>query len=316
MRYTVVVLLLTPVLLLANPVPDTYINEFSTDTAHPWLELHHSPDFSGPVDITGWTLSTTASCCTLGGVLDEDEYLVIDSAAIAQGIVGTGTFRLNPAVDTIRLYGVAGQNDYVEYPYLPASQGWAPAPPPGASAALFFNQDYSGTFTNWYIDSSPTPADTNNDFSAVTGRVRGDRGQLFEYGDVCAYGPTGSSGAGRYRLCVFAWFHGEYYTYILPESVDVGYSANVPDVDLIVPMSAVAEEQPVPAPVVTIRQEGQELAVTGDGELTIFDLSGRSVLSASGSGTWRFDTAVLRPGVYFARLKEVDHSAVKVVIPR
>jgi hypothetical protein len=80
--------------------------------------------------------------------------------------------------------------------------------------------------------------------------------------------------------------------------------------------TGVAEDPPVRLPAPGIHQQGRRLVVTGSGELTVFDQSGRSALSSSGSGVWDLGLTSLRPGIYFARLKGADHGAVKVVIPR
>jgi lipocalin len=110
MRRLVSLLVLSAGLAAANPVMLTFLNEFSADTLNgQWLELHPLPA-SGPWDLSGWQVITSTSACTLRCTLDYNNrpYIVIDSPSLAQGIDGTGTFRLNPTSDSIRLIDTTG----------------------------------------------------------------------------------------------------------------------------------------------------------------------------------------------------------------
>jgi hypothetical protein len=333
MRYVPVAVAVLFSTLAANPVPEYFFCEFSADPSHQWLELHHWPEFTGPCDLTNWTLATTTSACTLSVVLPDQGYVVLDSAALATGAVGRGTFRLNPDCDTLILTGAAGEYDWLAYPSVHASQGLSPCPGPGTSASLYYRDDFEGPFINWYIDSTPTPGAVNDNYSSVAGRIRGERGEIFSSGTVWFGGQIGGCGAcvvfdttylvqglgpGRYRASFYGWFQNHYYRYDLPDSVDVGYSTVVPDIDLIVPLTAIGETQPVAQPAPTIRRQGRSLIAGGAGasELALFDQSGRLVMSALGFDVWGLDISSLRPGIYFARLKGADPSTIKVVIPR
>jgi hypothetical protein len=330
MRNLLVATLLLGSPLAANPVPEYFFSEFSPDPADQWLELHHWPEFTGPRDLAGWTITTRGSTCTLNCVLPDQGYLVIDSAGLASGL-GFGSFRLDPDCDTVVLAGLWGEYDWLTYPSAHAGQGLSPGPGPGASASVYYRDDWNGPYVNWYVDSTPTPSAGNDDYSTVSGLIRGARGEVFSSGTVWFSSASGGCGCdviydtlyhvaglgpGRYRASFYGWFQNHYYRYELPDSVDVGYSAAVTGIDIIVPLTAVAEARPTAPAAPSIRRHGPRLIITGSGELTVFDQSGRSALSSSGSGVWDLGLTSLRPGIYFARLKGADHGAVKVVIPR
>jgi hypothetical protein len=326
MRVTALLLIFLPVSLSANPVMEYFFSEFSTDPGSTWLELYHHPEFSGPRDLTGWTLITRTSACTLGCVLDDHEYLILDSAALAAGTVGSGTLRFDPDCDTLFLQSPDGQ----QYEWLTYPASWmAPAPGPGTSASLYYREDWEGPFTNWYVDSTPTPAAANDDYSSAQGLVRGEHGEVFSLATIHFRGPSGGCGAnamydtaytvaglgpGRYQVSFSGWFQSHYYRHELPESVDIGYSTLVTGVDIIVPMTGVSERRPVSLPAPSIRQQGRDLLVTGSGsaDLAIYDLSGRLAFSLPVCRLPSTVSLPLRPGIYFCRLAGI--APAKLVI--
>lgn len=190
-------------LVFADPYVTTIINEVGIDTAgNGWVELHEEP-MGGYIDLTGWELRTNTSVCTLTCQLND--YLVIDSAAIAQGFLGHGTFRLNPHYDRVVLSSPPPYpgSESVSYRCIPTGWFKAPAPPLGASVALvmFFMVDtnlnwYNVQEVNWYVDSTPTPGAANDDQSAIQGVVTWDsvltvtKGVVYTFGD---YGHNSSA---------------------------------------------------------------------------------------------------------------------------
>jgi hypothetical protein len=87
MTKLLVCLLFAAAMVAANPYVETYLSEISADLAHQFVELHCAPDHQ-PVDLSGWQIVTSTSACTLTYQLQYDEFLVIDSEALACGDVG------------------------------------------------------------------------------------------------------------------------------------------------------------------------------------------------------------------------------------
>jgi hypothetical protein len=301
MKYVVGLVLLLSALAAGNPVLVTFVNEFGFDgDGLGWVELHAEPS-AGDVDMTGWLLTTSTSICTLAYYLPVDGFLIVDSASLAGGQYGRGTFRLNPAGDHITVLTDEQYSDEVEFPLLPAGQGRAPTPPNGGSVSVL---NVSGAWMqtiNWYIDSTPTPEQDNDDYSTVTGVVTWASGRGFYEVDVVASGPMGSTycalsasgqtyetpglGAGRYAVTAHGWPGGETVSY--PESVDVGYSQTLPDINLHFDSTGVEESGPLTAyssqPTATV------LTASGLKRLArsvVFDAMGRRVVNP-------------KPGVYF-----------------
>ncbi len=148
-------------LVFANPVIVTFINEVGIDNeGNGRVELHQE-SMGENMDLTGWRLQTNSIVCTLSCQLGVNDFLIIDSAALAQGVIGRGSFRLNPVADRVMLLPVEPPlPESVCYPVIPTGIGCAPTPPMGGSVALFSN---GSSVINWYIDSTPTPGDTNDD---------------------------------------------------------------------------------------------------------------------------------------------------------
>jgi hypothetical protein len=316
MKYCVVLFasLLVP-MAFANPVLRTIVNEFGfyTDSLG-WVELHVEP-LDDEQDLTGWQLTTSTSVCTLDYDMPYGGFLVVDSASIAEGTYAHGTFRLNPAGDHIELIPDSPfeVGDSVAFPVLPAGQNHAPAPPISGSASLL-----NDASINWYIDSTPTRAMNNDDYSSVTGTVTWAPGRNFYLVEVLVSGPMGgsySSVAARYqsylapglsagRYAVTALGQPGNVSAAYPDSVDVGYSATLSGINLDFDPEAVAE---------TVNDERGTMNV-GPTVLSgamvqrlkssvVFDAMGRRVVS-------------LKPGVYFVREAQAQARAVRKVVVR
>jgi hypothetical protein len=333
MKYVTLSVLLLAALAAGNPTLETYINEFGfDDEGLGWVELHPTFQESPELDMTGWLLTTSTSVCTFAYKMPFYGYLIVDSASLGGGEYGHGTFRLNPAGDTIRMVPDAMHEEYtdeVEFPVLPAGRGRAPMPPDHGSASLAAMYGGWTPVLNWYIDSTPTRGQHNDDYSTITGIVRWGSGHYFDWVDISVLGPMGSSfsnvqssgetfeapglGAGRYQIAACGWYaSGESLFY--PESVDVGYGETLSGIILDFDQQGVEEGQPPTAcslqPAATVVRGLPSGAV-------VFDAMGRRVVSA-------------KPGVYFVvtphpdplpggeRMKERGEPAVirKVVITR
>ncbi len=249
MKYYVAVLVsaLVP-LAFANPVMVTVVNEFGfDDQGLGWVELHAEP-FSDSWDLTGWLVETSTSVCTLDCQLPYDGFLIVDSASLATGGYGRGSFRLNPAGDRIRIQPDSSHSwftDSVVFPVIPPGRSRAPMPPAQGSAALL-NVAGAEQLITWYIDSTPTPEADNDDYSSVTGKVFWAPGRGFYQVGVVVRGPLGWSysavmasgqsylaeglSAGRYAVTA----HGQPGNVVIsyPESVDVGYSDTLAGINL------------------------------------------------------------------------------------
>lgn len=321
MKYYVVVLVsvLVP-LAFANPVMVTVVNEFGfDDQGLGWVELHAEP-FSDSWDLTGWLVETSTSVCTLDCQLPYHGFLIVDSASLATGGYGRGSFRLNPAGDRIRIQPDSSHSwftDSVVFPAIPPGRSRAPMPPAQGSAARL-NLAGAEQLITWYIDSTPTPGQDNDDYSSVTGTVTWAPSRNFYEVEVAVHGPMGGSfggvsasgqsyvapglSAGRYA--VSARGQPGDVTISYPESVDVGYSQTLPDINLEFDPEAVTESFKPQAP--SRKLEATILsAASGVKRLescVVFDAMGRRVLNP-------------KPGVYFVREAQAQ-AVTKVVIHR
>jgi hypothetical protein len=343
MRRLVLLVLSFAGLAAANPIMITFLSEFSADTTGgQWLELHVLPG-GGSQDLTGWRITTSTSACTLSCLLDD--YTVIDSVNLALGMDGTGKFRLNPDRDSIRLIDTTGRiQQAVRYPCESTGIDCSLCPPQGGSAS-FWNVDFfdGGQAFNWYIDSTPTPGEANNDFSTISGAVLLDSTPAGADVVVTPHGRlAGTCFSDEYMETSYSvqglgpgWYQVEavvcspYRTLrgVYPESVFVGYSQNLTGINIDLRGQGVAEHaRPAPPARPGLRVRGAELEVlcptAADVRLKVYDLTGacRAVLHEGllESGVHRFDLASrVSPGVYFARLTTGDRTcAAKLVVPR
>lgn len=156
-------------LAFANPILVTVINEVGIrEDGQGWVELHAEPA-GGAFDLNGARLITTSSVCTLSCSLRYNEFIIIDSAVISQGIIGRGSFRLNHDSEIVVLiHPEPFPQESVSYPVIPAGWKTAPGPPIGSSIAMFND---GSSVTNWYVDSTPTPGEDNDNYSIIQGTV-------------------------------------------------------------------------------------------------------------------------------------------------
>lgn len=321
----------------ANPFVETYLSEVSVDPAHPFVELHCAP-MAQSVDLSGWLILTSLSTCTLTCQLQYDEFLVIDTEALAIGDIGRGTLRLNPLGDSVFLLNDTGYlEDRVHFPRYPTGYDSAPLPPATGSIAFWNYDDMEGQSMNWYLDSTPTPGWENDDYGSIAGTVTGTNGDTLD--EVCVYASgangrchrglyhqtgysIGGLGAGTYEVKASAYHQGHLYQATYPESVFVGYSGAVGGIDFVFPASGVAEP-PSFSRLPLIRVSGRTLLMSGDGtapaNVQIYNQVGVRV------GEFYLDPVkgekritlptTLAPGIYFAVAQEgANRSTVKVVL--
>jgi len=330
-------------LVLANPFVVTFLSEFSADSSSQWLEIHALPSPMGPTDLTDWEIKTSTSACTLDCVLGYDDYLIVDSAALAEGRIGRGTFRLRPDSDSIVVLPLEWPPEAVCYPRLPSDRGEAPCPPQRGSVSFWnYHAPWEQTF-NWYVDSSPTPGAENDDFSAVAGTVLVEslpiHAELFvyargRYGACCTFEGYQTAdfavqglGAGWFALeAVLCSPHGNRQGFY-PESVYVGYGQTLSGILIDLRQNAI-RGGPEPSLMVppTLKVAGTAATVScaqpTDVRFTLLDQTGsrKAVLRRGrlGPGVYRFDLSQLAsPGVYFARLEAGPTvQSAKVVIGR
>jgi len=300
MKHVLVLLSALAALATANPVLVTLVNEFGFyGDSLGWVELHLEP-FGYLPDMTGWVVTTNTSACTLTRTIPPGGFLVLDSASLAGGAYGRGTFRLNPTGDKIQLLPDSSNSwfaDQVEFPVLPAGSGKSPLPPVYASASVFNHEDETGRqTTNWYIDSTPTVGWDNDDYSSVAGTVKWAPTRDFHHFDIVVSGPMGWAwtgvdasgqryealglGAGRYEVQAREW--GACETIVsYPESVDVGYSQMLPGVNFdFDPPEGVKAQTPSRRPATVVRSLPKRAVA--------FDAMGRRALNP-------------KSGVYFVR---------------
>ncbi len=316
----------------ANPFVVTYLNEVSVDSSHQFVEFHGEPD-GQPADMNGWQLVTSASVCTLTCELQYDEFLVVDSEALALGDIGHGTLRLNPPGDRLFLLDDTGRvMDSLHYPRYGALL------PPSHGSIAFWRRLYVwDDWMNWYVDSSPTPGLINDDFSTITGTIAGPGGETLDEASVsasCQSGGFGCSlsnetsfqicglGAGTYQVRARVHHDGHDYQVVYPESVSVGYSGVASGVDMVVPLSGAAETQSAPL-LPLMRVSGRALLLSGDGttpvSVQLYNQVGSRVSEfhlGPINGEKRIALpATLAPGIYFATAqKGASRSTSKVVV--
>ena len=312
MRIAVLTILAGAVVAGGNPVVEKLISEVSGVEGGAFVELLAMPYGGGPKDLRGWTIETSTSCCTLLCSLDSREWLVIDSAVLAAGSLACGTFSANPDSDRIVLRDFELREEILVYPGPVCSDSSLPPGPRGSVCRL---NPYGTTASmSWYVDSTPTPGDSNDDCATVSGTVRGSGGQVFDAFYASAYGPSGRGiGAGyglgtyevmglnpgSYHIEVEAFIGQIPYRASFPDSVSVPYATRVTGIDVVIPMTGIRESE------VSIRP-----ALLGPGVL--LDVSGRKVMEL---GPGENDIRRLRPGAYFLRREEDDYTH-KVVVQR
>lgn len=332
-----VCLLFVATVVAANPFVETYLSEVSVDSAHQFVELHCAPEQQS-VDLTGWQILTSLSTCTLTCQLQYDSFLVVDSAALANGDVGHGTFRLNPLGDSVFLLNDTGYvEDRVHFPRSPTGYDSAPLSPSTGSIAFWNYDDFEGQSMNWYVDSTPTPGWENDDYGRIAGIVTGTGGITLDEACVYASGASGRChrglyqqtgytisglGAGKYEVRAYAYHQGHSYQATYPESVSVGYSGAVSGINFVFPATGVAETPPAPL-LPLMRVSGRTLLLSDDGtapvNVQLYNQVGARV-SEFHLGPIRAEKkielpATLAPGIYFARAQVgTDRSTVKVVL--
>ena len=337
MSKLLVCLLFAAAVVAANPFVETYLSEVGVDSAHEFVELHCAPMLQS-ADLHGWRIVTSTSTCTLSYTFQDSEFLVIDSAALATGGIGSGTLHFNPLEDSLFLLDDSGRvEDSVHYPRYPTGYGSAPLPPATGSISFWNYDDAEGQWMNWYIDSTPTPGEANDDCSRITGTLAGNGGVTLDEASVAAGGQYGSSGcglyhqasfgigglgAGTYQMSAGGYYNSNVYYGVYPESVTVGYSQVVSGIDLVIPLAGVAETQSTTS-LPLMRLSGRALLLSGNGmapvSVQLYNQVGSRVSEfhlgpIAGEKTIELP-ATLAPGIYFALAqKGINRSTVKVVL--
>lgn len=334
MNRTLTCLLFAAAVVAANPYVETFLSEVGVDPAHQFVELHCAPQ-SQSLDLSGWQIVTSTSACTLTCELGYGEFLVVDSAALAEGYVGHGTIHLNPLGDSVMLVTDSGPiADCVYYPRYPTGRDRAPLPPSTGGVAFWNYDDAEGQSMNWYVDSTPTPGAANDDYSVIAGSLTGTGGITLDYAYVAVAGQNGhlscglydtsfviaGLGAGTYQVSAGGYYNGQFYSTVYPDSVTAGYSETL-RLDIIIPLTGVAEIPSVPLAHL-MRVSGRILLLSGDGttpvNVQLYNQVGSRVNAfhlGPIKGERRIELpATLAPGVYFATAqKGAYRTTVKVV---
>jgi hypothetical protein len=238
MRNCILALCLAAAIAVANPIAPVFLNEVGSDTIRgQWVEICNSDTW--PYNLRGILITTSLSCCTLECAMG----LVVDSAVLARGDSAHGTFRFNPAGDSINF---SLWHEWVKFPSLPAGPNSAPAFPANTSICHWpWGSVYFGEC--WYVDSTPTPGLPNDDWSAISGTVAGLPPAMHTPFIAQASGPAaccagyasgtfyiGGLSPGRYEVTVEGLaYNGVTYHGVLSESVEVGYAQTVSGIEVI-----------------------------------------------------------------------------------
>lgn len=333
---SLVCLLFAAAVVAANPTIETFLSEVGVDPAHQFVELHVAP-YSRYISLWGWQIVSSSSACTLWCDIYSD-FLLVDSATLAEGEIGCGAIRLNPIGDSIMLVNDSGRvMDQVHYPRWPTGYDSAPLPPASGSIAFCTYCDSGFQWMNWYADSTPTPGEPNNNYSVISGSVTGTGGVILDGGCVYACGLNGNCycvfghqtgygvyglGAGNYEVTARAYYQGHWYTGTYRESVAVGYSQSVGGIDIVIALAGMAEAPPASLHPL-LRVSGRSLLLSGDGTAPVsvqfYNQLGSRVAAfhlGTVNGEKRIELpATLSPGVYFATVqKGAYRNTVKVVI--
>jgi len=237
--------------IYANPILVTMLHEFQTSPdSLERIELHQTPEqFSTTVNLGGCQIRTRAGIATInqGVILPAGGYITIDSTNTS------GIFSLGDLSDTIALYWSSYLLDRVTYPRSTAIWYSVPTPPYGGSSCLYRTPySFPWDMINWYIDSTPTFGFVNDNWSSISGRVLNAQGQpvignfvqASSLTDIsCAYTDSFGNyiiaglGAGKYWVTV--WAHVQVGNY--PESVYVGYSQTIPNINISLPISGIEQ---------------------------------------------------------------------------
>jgi hypothetical protein len=319
----IAILLLAAVAFCAgNPIIERLLSEVSVNPDHQFVELRHVGSME-PVDLWGWRMVTSLSECTLAHQLLYNEFLVVDSAALASGAIGRGALRLNPLGDSVKLITDSGEvAETVHFPRYPTGDGSAPAPPIAGSVAYVLFNGMQYLSMNWYVDSTSTPGAENDDYSTIVGSVVGSGGETPDAAVVVVSGPcrgchdelwrASSFGvvglsAGAYEVSVRAYFPDTVCSMTYPDSVTVGYDQVVSGINFVVPLAGVAEPTVDMVPEVNLQQHGRTLVLTagrpGAALVTVCDNLGRVRMSeeiALAAGRNEAALPSLGSGVYFA----------------
>jgi len=116
-------------------------------------------------------------------------------------------------------------------------------------------------------------------------------------------------------------YNGQVYSGVYPESVTVGYSGAASGIDLVIPLSGVAETQSAPL-LPLMRVSGRALLLSGDGVASV----NVKLYNQVGSRVGKYDLgpikgekrvelpATLVPGIYFATAQKGTHRGTAKVV--
>jgi hypothetical protein len=314
----VLVLLIAYVTALsANPVMEYFLSEIQVaPDSLERIEVHmYSNERPYPVDLSGWSLTTNAGIATIDSGIalqDSGDFVIISRDNVS------GPFALDDDSDEVSLEDPYGGGDHYAY----GGYGWTP--PPGVSAAIYTHVEgawpYSYLVGDWYIDSTPTIGQHNDDYSGgIEGRVLDWSGQPPRYcwvrfENVSGAGSVLCETTGRYVMSplgpgvyeVSAHGDSTYLPAYYPESVSIGVNGWEDSIDMTMYPAGVVEVPIRAESPVSLRQRGRTLVLAvgrpGTVVVSVYDNLGRVRMSekvALVSGKNELDLPSLTSGVYF-----------------
>lgn len=232
MRDGILALSLAAAVAAANPAVPQFLTEVGSDSIRgQWVEVTGDWVYE---DLRGWRITTGESSFELDCSLGLGQHLAVDSGLLARDDSAHGTFRFNQTGDTIRL--ASPYPELLIFPSLPAGPACAPSFVPGSSASCWGR----GHNCCWYVDSTPTPGQYNDDCGAISGLLVGVPDSL----DLSAFAFASGSSArvdvdvdrrtgafylgglspGKYRVTVHACLSGGVWTGAAADSIELGYA--------------------------------------------------------------------------------------------
>lgn len=339
MKPSKVIIMFLPIILWANPVMSSVVNEFLTDTIPGQKIELYVPWLAGDIPLSGTSVATAGGIATIDTAIvwPSGGYATIDRSVLS------GPFFLHQIAGSLSVYLVDYFYDKVFYPDTPL----IPVLHPGASVARYSFIPYPAGYPifDWYLDYSPTIGSVNDDYPGcqVSGFVYHDGNPAqgariiadcydsilnpYPYSTICT---TFSQNDGFYQFDSLIPARYWLEAYLAPHNpltqLTPVLHASRPVENFNFTFSGIEEIGErgngvfsiLPNPFRNATQISQGLSGQGTG-ISIYNLNGQLVkrMIVREDVIWRGDDdagRLLPPGVYFCRLQMPGYSAIQKIV--